>query len=158
MVRLRDWLVAGAVVPAAMVLLPGIVVIFSMGVDDAVSTMGVILLSMVLLVPPGALLGAILGMIVLVLARRLPAPGHPDRRPALVRASVGTALVSVCACVTLLRFTASDGLAWYELLAYGAAFATIPTALAIIAFRRWRPTPARAAGAPNREAPSATSP
>lgn len=139
MVRLRHWIFAGAAVPAALVVVPGLVAAVAAGVDGFVTALGVILLSLLLVVPPGALAGLVLGIVVLAVARRLPSPGAPGRGAALLFAVAAIFALSVGAAAVVLRFTASDGIGWRAYVGTSAFFAVIPTVLAAVAWRRWRP-------------------
>ncbi len=111
------------------------------GTDGFVTTIGVLLLFTMLVVPPGVLVGLLLGLAVLAVARRLPPRGAPARPRKLALAVAAVFGLSIVASAAVLRFTASDGIGWQAYTATSAVLAVIPTTLASIAWRRWPPLP-----------------
>ena len=136
MLRIRAWLITGAVVPAALISLAALVVAVAMGPDGAVQTLGVALMMLMMLIPVGTLVGGAIGLLVLWLGRRIPPRGAQGRRPYLI---VGAAVVHFCAvCGGLigLRMTASDGISPWSALLMAALFAIVPTTAGVVTWVR----------------------
>ncbi len=139
MTRLRDWVVAGAVLPAVFIAVPGVAVLLSGGVPDATATLGVILLAVLMLSPAGAVIGTAVGAVVLACARRLPPHGSPRRAAVVRRAAAAVSVLCVGASAVVIGLTASDDLSLPAYLGYSVVYAAVPATLAVVALSRWRP-------------------
>lgn len=126
------WTIAGAVVPVGLLLITFVPVAIAMGAETFVSNLGMLMLSIVLLAVPGAVIGALVGLLDRGLANYI---SREPGAPRLYRATVVMLLVLVAGTLVLLAFTASSGLTVLQYALIGLGAAAIPT---LVAHRRYR--------------------
>lgn len=125
------WTIAGIVVPVGLLLMTFVPVSIAMGVETLVSNLGMLMLSIVMLAIPGAVIGALIGLLDRSLATYVSrAPGTPR----LYRATVAMLLVLVAGTLIVLAFTASSGLTVLQYVLIGLGVAAVPT---LVAHRRY---------------------
>jgi hypothetical protein len=126
------WTIAGAVVPVGLLLITFVPVAIAMGAETFVSNLGMLTLSIVLLAVPGAVIGALVGLLDRSLAHYI---SREPGAPRLYRATAVMLLVLVAGTLVLLAFTASSGLSVLQYALIGLGLAAIPT---LVAHRRYR--------------------
>lgn len=146
------WTLAGAAVPAGLLVVPSVpVVLASLGTENLslATTLGMIVLTLVMVVPPGAVGGFVVGLVDLVL-RRYVARGAPRSRRARARvAALGLFVLLTALGLVFLLVTASDLAGIASNTVFCGLVAAVP---AIVAYRLYRRLPVDADLAPRREA------
>jgi hypothetical protein len=133
--------------------------VLGMPLSDLLTGAGYSLFLVAFLVLPCTAVLTVVGLGVLLLARRLPPRGRPGRAVAVVLATLGVLAVTTAAATVFVGGPSGAGTSWASVIASGAVLALGPTALAVVALLRWRPRPdAVAAPAPAPDGPAPVSP
>jgi hypothetical protein len=123
-------------------------IVLGMPLSDVLMGAGYSLFLVAFLVLPCTAVLTVVGLGVLLVARRLPPRGRPGRPAAVVLVTLGVLAVTTAAATVLMGGPSGAGTSWASVIASGAVLALGPTGLALVALLRWRPRTPGASGEP----------
>ncbi len=131
------WTVAGAAIPAALLLLTFVPVALATGGDSLVANVGMLFLSLVMIIPPGAIGGALVGFIDFALGQYvMQGDSAASKNARALPAALVLFVLLTGLAMVLLKFTATDMTNVGINLAFSAGFAAIPGAVVYVRYTR----------------------